>query len=131
MSCNKTHKLITKTLGSQVTRTWIKLSDGLEETDAGVLTSLEASITAQDCDDCPAEKAQSIVQGVGTSIPAGLKTVTINNLGGNTTINGGFTLGNGRRVNSISFDATNHSCINGVLPAMTLAGGTWQWIGVQ
>ena len=59
-SCNKTHKLITKTLGSQVTRTWIRLSDGLEETDATVLASLEASITDADCSDCDLTKIWTI-----------------------------------------------------------------------
>lgn len=49
MSCNNTHKLIVKRLGSQVTRQWIRLSDGSQETDAGVLASLEASITNAEC----------------------------------------------------------------------------------
>lgn len=50
MSCTKTHKLRIATLGSQVTRTWIKLSDGLAETDTTVLASLEATIADADCE---------------------------------------------------------------------------------
>lgn len=58
MNCNNTHKLVIKTLGSQVTRQWIKLSDGTQEADAGVLASLEAGITNTKC-------------GVGTHTPDG------------------------------------------------------------
>ena len=50
MSCNnKTHKLVIKTLGSQVERYWINLDDGQVETDAAVLASLEALIDEEDC----------------------------------------------------------------------------------
>lgn len=68
------------------------------------------------------------VSGTG-SVPAGLKSVTINNLTGITTINGGFQLGTGRRVDSISFGTDRGNKVNELLPAYTLAGGTWQWIG--
>ena len=80
--------------------------------------------------DCTTEETLSIENGTG-NIPAGLKTVTINNITGTTTIAGGFELGAGRRVDAISLDATNHPCINGVLPAIALSGGTWQWIGIR
>lgn len=72
----------------------------------------------------------TLVQGTG-SVPAGLKSVTINNITGVTTINGGFALGAGRRVDSISFGTERGNNINEILPAYTLAGGTWQWIGHQ
>jgi len=71
----------------------------------------------------------TLTQGTNTSIPAGLKSVTINNLSGITTINNGFTLGTGRRVDSISFSTDRGNCVNETLPAYTLSGGTWQWIG--
>ena len=80
--------------------------------------------------DCPAEVEETIVTGTG-SVPAGFRTVTINNITGLTTVAGGFVLGTGRRVDAISLDSTNHSCINGVLPAIPITGGTWQWIGVR
>jgi hypothetical protein len=51
-NCKNTHTLVTKTLGSVTTRTWIKLSDGSEETDPAVLALLEASLTDLDtCED--------------------------------------------------------------------------------
>ena len=69
------------------------------------------------------------VTGVNNNVPAGFKSVTIDNLGGTTTINGSFQLGAGRRVGSISFSTDRGNCVNELLPAYTLAGGTWQWIG--
>lgn len=71
------------------------------------------------------------VTGTNTNIPAGFKSVTINNISGVTTVNGGFALGTGRRVDSISFGTDRGNGINELLPAYTLAGGTWQWIGHQ
>ena len=83
------------------------------------------------CDEYATEVEQTIQSGKDSNVPAGFHTVTINSLGGTTTVDGGFELGTGRRVDTISFDSTNHSCINGVLPAITLTGGEWQWIGVK
>ena len=79
---------------------------------------------------CATPETQSIETGDG-SVPAGLKSVTINNINGTTVIAGGFELGAGRRVDSISMNATNHPCINGLLPAINITGGTWQWIGIR
>lgn len=82
---------------------------------------------------CPINKIDDthvLINGTG-NVPAGLKTVTINNLSGITSINGGFELGDGRRVTSISFDATELSDVKGLLPTYTLAGGTFQWIGLK
>jgi hypothetical protein len=51
MACNnKTHVLRTSILGSNVNRTWLKLSDGLQETDTDVISELEASL--KDCTSC-------------------------------------------------------------------------------
>ena len=40
-----THKLIIKTLGSQVAREWVRLSDGLVETNTATIAALEAELT--------------------------------------------------------------------------------------
>lgn len=80
---------------------------------------------------CPPESTQTIESGQDINVPAGLKTVTINNLNGVTAIDGGFELGNGRRPDSLSLDSTNHPCINGLLPEIVLTGGSWQWVGVR
>ena len=71
-----------------------------------------------------------IVSGTG-NVPAGLKSVTINNITGTTTTNTGFQLGTGRRVDAISYNATELDGARGLLPAITLSGGTWQWTGIQ
>lgn len=84
-----------------------------------------------DAFECADEETQAIEVGTNTAVPAGLKTVTINNLTGLTIVAGGYELGTGRRVDAQSLDATNHPCINGVLPAITVTGGTWQWIGIR
>lgn len=82
-------------------------------------------------DPCP-ELAQPLVEVSGTgNIPAGLKSVTINNLTGVTIINGGFEIGNDRRPESISFGTDRSGCSNETLPAFNLSGGTWQWTGLQ
>lgn len=76
------------------------------------------------------DQTHVLVSGTG-SVPAGLKTVTINNITGTTTIAGGFQLGTGRRVDSISFNATEIDRARGLLPAMAISGGTWQWVGLE
>jgi hypothetical protein len=51
MACNnKTHVLRTSILGSSINRTWIKLSDGSQETDLDVINELEASLV--ECTSC-------------------------------------------------------------------------------
>jgi hypothetical protein len=104
--------------------------------DNNVFTPTTAQVLAATPGACPTAGAQLdqthvVVSGVNTSVPAGLKTVTINNLTGVTTINGAFALGDARRVDSVSFNATELSEARGLLPAFTLAGGTWQWVGLQ
>ena len=71
------------------------------------------------------------VQGLNTSVPSGLKSVVISNLTGVSTINGSFELGTGRRPDALSFNASESSRARGILPAYAIAGGTWQWIGLQ
>ena len=67
--------------------------------------------------------------GVDTNVPAGFKSVTIVSTSGETTINGLYVLGEGRLPSSQSFGTDRGNYINEILPAYTLAGGTWQWIG--
>lgn len=71
----------------------------------------------------------AVVTGVDTSIPAGFKSVTINSTSGVTVLNGDFELGEGRVISSISFGTGRGNYVNELLPAYTLAGGTWQWVG--
>ena len=77
------------------------------------------------------DQTHVIVNGTDINVPAGLKSVTINNVNGTTTVNGVFQLGNGRRVDSITYNATEIDRARGLLPAITLAGGSWQWTGLQ
>jgi len=88
--------------------------------------------TAQDIADAIAatpkpDQGHVLVQGTG-SVPAGLKSVTIKNLTGETTINGGYPLIDRE---TISFAATEEEHVRPRLPAYTLAGGTWHWIGLE
>jgi len=76
------------------------------------------------------DQTHVLVSGTG-NVPAGLKTVTINNLTGTTTVNGTFQIGAGRRVDAISYNATELDRARGLLPAITLSGGSWQWTGLQ
>lgn len=83
---------------------------------------------------CPTVKPDQnhvLVHGSNTNVPAGLKSVTISNLSGVTTVDGTFELGNGRRPNSISYSATELDGARGLLPAITLSGGTWQFSGIM
>lgn len=76
------------------------------------------------------DQTHVIVSGTG-SVPAGLKSVTINNISGTTIVAGGFELGNGRRVDSITYNATEVDRARGLLPAIAIVGGVWQWTGIQ
>lgn len=71
----------------------------------------------------------SVVTGTNTSIPSGFKSVTIANLTGTTTINGGFGIGEDHSLSAISFGTNRGNYTNEILPAYTIAGGTWEWIG--
>lgn len=132
-NCGGTHRLKITTLGSNVTRSWVRMSDGQVETDTAVIAELETNFSDPNCTNCSNYESTDLSliddAGVNTNVPAGFKSVTINNITGTTTINGGFALGAGRRVNTISFGTDRSNCINEVLPAYTLSGGTWQWIG--
>lgn len=69
------------------------------------------------------------VTGVNVDVPAGLESVTISNLTGTTTINGAFGIGENHSLSAISFGGERGNQLRELLPAYTLAGGTWEWIG--
>jgi len=69
----------------------------------------------------------ALVSGNDSNIPAGLQSVTINNRSGLTIVNGTYQLGSGRRDDSITFNTDEGE----TLPAITVSGGHWQWIGLQ
>lgn len=107
-------------------RELISISETGVETVIGVPIDTEIPCIADKPDE-----THVLVTGTASPIPAGLKSVTINNITGNTTVAGGYVLGNGRRDNSISLSATEIGSVRGLLPAITVVGGTFQWIGIQ
>ena len=50
-NCGSTHRLQITTLGSNVTRTWIRMADGQVETDAAAIDELESQINNADCNE--------------------------------------------------------------------------------
>ena len=102
----------------------------LEREKLSEIASNTASGGSNSSFECADETTQSIETGTG-NIPAGLKSVTINSITGVTTVAGGYELGSGRRSDSISLSSSDQPCINGVLPAITISGGSWQWIGIR
>jgi len=77
------------------------------------------------------DQTHVLVHGDGESVPAGLKAVTISCTEGVTTIDGAFELGDDRRPDGISYNATEISGARGLLPAIALVGGTFQWSGIM
>jgi hypothetical protein len=100
------------------------------------LEEIELNQTGQTCAtpthvtlcDLEQEEPLRVEYGIGIDVPAGLKSVTINNLSGTTFIDGQFELGPGRRLASISFGTDRGNQRNETLPGYTLSGGTWQWV---
>lgn len=78
---------------------------------------------------------QPLSNGVNTSVPAGFRTVLITSLSGINVINFGnpsnFQIGNGRRPDGTVLSGEQMNYKNGILPAITITGGTWQWIGLS
>lgn len=70
-----------------------------------------------------------VTTGISIAVPAGLKSVTIERLTGTVTVAGAFVLSSGN--SRITFSATESDCVNASLPAITIAGGTWQWIALS
>jgi len=104
-------------------------SDGVVLTIPAIDTVIPGSCSSGSSSSCDDNDTTLASQSGTGNIPAGFKSVTINNLSGITTINGGFELGTGRRPNSISFGGDRGNCVNELLPAYTITGGTHQWIG--
>jgi len=98
-----------------------------EIADVGTAIGLDSNVV--DVSPNP-DQTHGKVQGVNTDIPAGLKSVVITSLSGINVIDGNFELGTGRRPNGVSFAATELDRSRGLLPAMAVVGGTWQWAGL-
>lgn len=75
--------------------------------------------------------SHTITAGTTSPIPAGLKSVRINSLTGTTVVDGVYELGGGRRDTSLTLSATESGRVDAVLPSITLAGGTFQWIALD
>lgn len=118
---------IKKLDGTEVTVDGISFSWCSPCADCCGSTAVESTDSGSSCEDI--DTPLTVQTGVNSNVPAGFKSVTINNLTGITTLNGQFQLGTGRRVDSISFSTDRGNCVNETLPAYTLSGGTWQWIG--
>ncbi len=71
----------------------------------------------------------NITTGTNVNIPIGAQEIIINNLTGTNTIDFGggntFTLTNGDSL-TLTGEVSNNAI--GTLPAVTISGGTWQWI---
>lgn len=82
-----------------------------------------------------ADQTHGIVYGVGTSVPAGFKTVSVWSTSGLTILDGVYELGESPIDDIIlpqgqDFDATVAYGARGLLPAISIAGGTWQWSAI-
>lgn len=96
-------------------------------------SDIKESVVGNCCPELTEESvtAGKAITGAG-SVPAGLKTVTINSITGINVVAGAYQIGNGRRSDSISLDATQMNCFRGVLPEIKVTGtGEWQWIGIK
>lgn len=115
----KTCSAVTNTIQEQL----VSIVGGVE---SNIGTSVDTGIP---CISSKLDQIHVLQTGTG-NIPAGFKSVTINNITGTTIVAGGYELGQGRRDNSISLNATTVAPVRGILPAITITGGTFQWIGV-
>jgi hypothetical protein len=72
--------------------------------------------------------------GLNINVPAGFRNVTITRLSGTVSIdlgNGVFELGGGSRPRGISVEGDVYGNNTGITPAITITGGTWQWIATN
>lgn len=94
----------------------------------------DSSIVANDSSgggDNPIYVTQQPVMRTDVSVPAGFRSVTIMRLGGNITVDigdGTNRLGGGSNPRAITIDGDVFGDSYGVLPAITITGGSWQWI---
>lgn len=103
-------------------------------------TNIIAAINNQKfCEDNDIELKGEGSNGIisaATTIPAGLKSLTVNNVTGTTTVSvaGGansFDLGAGRRLVSHSWGTERGNCKNELLPEIKISGGTYQWTALR
>ena len=106
-----------------LTQTLIDEVDQVEE----LLTTIRDTLFGSDVN-------QPIDNDVNTSIPAGFRSVMIGSLSGVNNINLGnavnYQLGNGRRQDGLILSGEQMGFKNGILPAINITGGTWQWIAL-
>lgn len=85
-------------------------------------------------DSSPITETNLFPTGLNTNVPAGYRSVTISRLTGLVTIDlgdGTFQLGGGSIPRAIGIEGDTYGNEYGVLPAVTISGGTWQWIATQ
>lgn len=76
------------------------------------------------------DQTHVLTHGVNTSVPSGAKSAVIANLTGTTTIDGVFQLGASPLPTAITYGANTPDEVRALLPAITIAGGTWQWSAI-
>jgi len=93
-------------------------------TDTTVITS-----TAGACCD-PGQATHVLTAGTDIDVPAGFHSVTITNLEGETSLDvaGGSFILSAATIPSLAITGQEHG-VNGLLPAITITGTSWQWIG--
>ena len=82
----------------------------------------------------PVISTNTFPTGLNNSLPAGFRNVTITRLSGNVTVdlgNGVFELGGGSNPRGIVIEGDVYGNKVGILPAITITGGTWQWIATN
>ena len=79
----------------------------------------------------PVYVTQQPVMRTDVSVPAGFRSVTIMRLGGNITVDigdGTNRLGGGSNPRAITIDGDVFGNSYGILPEITITGGSWQWV---
>lgn len=76
------------------------------------------------------DQTHVLSHGTDIDVPAGMKSVTIVRLTGSPVVDGGFTLGDSPYPQSVTYNASEVVGARALLPAITIAGGTWQWTAV-
>jgi len=76
------------------------------------------------------DQTHVLSHGVDINVPTGAKSVAITRLTGTVTVDGTFQLGDPPLPASIAYEAVTADGSRGLLPAIVLAGGTWQWSAI-
>lgn len=109
------------------------IGNTLEEVEE-FLTTLSQSQNGGGVTPAPVIGTNLFPTGLNISVPAGFRNVTITRLSGTVTIdlgNGVFELGGGSRPRGISVEGDVYGLNTGITPAITITGGTWQWIATN